>query len=133
MEEKYPYTYKREKQRFSIRKTKAWGACSVFLGTSILFLSAGTVARADTMADARTRVQVVEQKTTVKTESTDSAESPANSTSSIVSSPSTDSEAEATTSIQNKSTANCKNKLNTYHNIWQILTIYAGKCGQVRC
>ncbi|MCD5441185.1 hypothetical protein LOB78_09525, partial [Lactobacillus delbrueckii subsp. lactis] len=29
--------------------------------------------------------------------------------------------------------ANCKNKLNTYHNIWQILTIYAGKCGQVRC
>ncbi|GFP05668.1 hypothetical protein LMG22465_16810 [Lactobacillus helveticus] len=48
MEEKSPYTYKREKQRFSIRKTKAWGACSVFLGTSILFLSAGTVARADT-------------------------------------------------------------------------------------
>ncbi|MCD5436422.1 LPXTG cell wall anchor domain-containing protein [Lactobacillus delbrueckii subsp. lactis] len=110
MEEKYPYTYKREKQRFSIRKTKAWGACSVFLGTSILFLSAGTVARADTMADASTRVQVVEQKTTVKTESTDSAESPANSTSSTVSSPSTDSEAEATTSIQNKSTAtNTKN------------------------
>ncbi|WP_260262300.1 ATP-binding protein, partial [Lactobacillus delbrueckii] len=32
-----------------------------------------------------------------------------------------------------KSFANCKNKLNTYHNIWQILTIYAGKCGQVRC
>jgi LPXTG-motif cell wall-anchored protein len=105
MEEKSPYTYKREKQRFSIRKTKAWGACSVFLGTSILFLSAGTVARADTMADASTRVQVVEQKTTVKTESTDSAESPANSTSSTVSSPSTDSEAEATTSNQNKSTA----------------------------
>ncbi|WP_270238028.1 YSIRK-type signal peptide-containing protein, partial [Lactobacillus delbrueckii] len=71
MEEKSPYTYKREKQRFSIRKTKAWGACSVFLGTSILFLSAGTVARADTTADASTRVQVVEQKTTVKTESTD--------------------------------------------------------------
>ncbi|RXS41118.1 mucin-binding protein [Lactobacillus delbrueckii] len=110
MEEKSPYTYKREKQRFSIRKTKAWGACSVFLGTSILFLSAGTVVRADTMADASTRVQVVEQKTTVKTESTDSAESPANSTSSTVSSPSTDSEAEATTSIQNKSTAtNTKN------------------------
>ncbi|MCT4392152.1 YSIRK-type signal peptide-containing protein, partial [Lactobacillus delbrueckii] len=98
MEEKSQYTYKREKQRFSIRKTKAWGACSVFLGTSILFLSAGTVARADTTADASTRVQVVEQKTTVKTESTDSAES------------STDSEAEATTSIQNKSTAtNTKN------------------------
>ena len=105
MEEKSPYTYKREKQRFSIRKTKAWGACSVFLGTSILFLSAGTVARADTMADASTRAQVVEQKTTVNTESTDSAESPANSTSSTVSSPSTDSEAEATTSNQNKSTA----------------------------
>lgn len=32
-----------------------------------------------------------------------------------------------------KQVANCKNKLNTYHNIWQILTIYAGKCGQVRC
>ena len=63
MEEKFPYTYKREKQRFSIRKTKAWGACSVFLGTSILFLSAGTVARADTTADASTRAQVVEQKT----------------------------------------------------------------------
>ncbi|UNL39425.1 YSIRK-type signal peptide-containing protein, partial [Lactobacillus delbrueckii] len=105
MEEKSPYTYKREKQRFSIRKTKAWGACSVFLGTSILFLSAGTVARADTMADASTRAQVVEQKTTVNTESTDPAESPANSTSSTVSSPSTDSEAEATTSNQNKSTA----------------------------
>ena len=65
MKEKFPYTYKREKQRFSIRKTKAWGACSVFLGTSILFLSAGTVARADTTADASTRAQVVvEQKTT---------------------------------------------------------------------
>ncbi|MFV4916810.1 lectin-like domain-containing protein, partial [Lactobacillus delbrueckii] len=60
MEEKSPYTYKREKQRFSIRKTKAWGACSVFLGTSILFLSAGTVARADTTADTSTRTQVVE-------------------------------------------------------------------------
>ena len=106
MEEKFPYTYKREKQRFSIRKTKAWGACSVFLGTSILFLSAGTVARADTTADASTRAQVVvEQKTTVNTESTGSAESSANSTSSTVSSPSTDSEAEATTPNQNKSTA----------------------------
>ena len=60
MEEKSQYTYKREKQRFSIRKTKAWGACSVFLGTSILFLSAGTVARADTTADTSTRTQVVE-------------------------------------------------------------------------
>ena len=59
MEEKSPYTYKREKQRFSIRKTKAWGACSVFLGTSILFLSAGTVARADTTADTSIRTQVV--------------------------------------------------------------------------
>ena len=105
MKEKFPYTYKREKQRFSIRKTKAWGACSVFLGTSILFLSAGTVARADTTADASTRAQVVEQKTTVNTESTGSAESSANSTSSTVSSPSTDSEAEATTPNQNKSTA----------------------------
>ncbi|MDM8277423.1 MucBP domain-containing protein, partial [Lactobacillus gallinarum] len=105
MEEKFPYTYKREKQRFSIRKTKAWGACSVFLGTSILFLSAGTVARADTTADASTRAQVVEQKTTVNTGSTGSAESSANSTSSTVSSPSTDSEAEATTPNQNKSTA----------------------------
>ncbi|MDA3768711.1 MucBP domain-containing protein, partial [Lactobacillus delbrueckii] len=105
MEEKSLYTYKREKQRFSIRKTKAWGACSVFLGTSILFLSAGTVARADTTADASTSAQVVEQKTTVNTKSTDSAESSANSTSSTVSSPSTDSEAEATTSNQNKSTA----------------------------
>ncbi|WP_157660274.1 YSIRK-type signal peptide-containing protein [Lactobacillus delbrueckii] len=85
MEEKTPYTYKREKQRFSIRKTKAWGACSVFLGTSILFLSAGTVARADTTADASTSAQVVKQKTTVNTESTDSAE--------------------ATTPNQNKSTA----------------------------
>ncbi|MGN8748287.1 lectin-like domain-containing protein, partial [Lactobacillus amylovorus] len=105
MKEKFPYTYKREKQRFSIRKTKAWGACSVFLGTSILFLSAGTVARADTTADASTRAQVVEQKTTVNTERTGSAESSANSTSSTVSSPSTDSEAEATTPNQNKSTA----------------------------
>ena len=97
MEEKSPYTYKREKQRFSIRKTKAWGACSVFLGISILFLSAGTVARADTTADASTS----EQKTTVNTESS------ANSTSSTVSSPFTDREAEATTSTsnQNKSTA----------------------------
>ncbi len=78
MEEKSPYTYKREKQRFSIRKTKAWGACSVFLGTSILFLSAGTVARADTRADASTSAQVV-KKATVNTESTGSAESSANS------------------------------------------------------
>ncbi|MCT2878252.1 MSCRAMM family adhesin SdrC, partial [Lactobacillus delbrueckii] len=54
MEEKFPYTYKREKQRFSIRKTKAWGACSVFLGTSILFLSAGTVARAATAVKTET-------------------------------------------------------------------------------
>ncbi|MCD5538072.1 mucin-binding protein [Lactobacillus delbrueckii] len=66
MEEKSPYTYKREKQRFSIRKTKAWGACSVFLGTSILFLSAGTVARADTTVGARTsRPQVVGKQQTV--------------------------------------------------------------------
>ena len=65
-EEKSPYTYKREKQRFSIRKTKAWGACSVFLGTSILFLSAGTVARADTTVGARTsRPQVVGKQQTV--------------------------------------------------------------------
>ncbi|MCD5528231.1 hypothetical protein, partial [Lactobacillus delbrueckii] len=35
--------------------------------------------------------------------------------------------------LKEKIFANCKNKLNTYHNIWQILTIYAGKCGQVRC
>ena len=70
-----------------------------------MFLSAGTVARADTTADASTRAQVVEQKTTVNTERTGSAESSANSTSSTVSSPSTDSEAEATTPNQNKSTA----------------------------
>ncbi|MFV4953688.1 YSIRK-type signal peptide-containing protein, partial [Lactobacillus delbrueckii subsp. allosunkii] len=105
MEEKSPYTYKREKRRFSIRKTKAWGACSVFLGTSILFLSAGTVARADTTADASTSGQVVKQKTIVNTESTDSAESSANSKSSTVSSPSTGREAEATTPNQTKSTA----------------------------
>ncbi|MCD5487120.1 hypothetical protein LOB65_08870, partial [Lactobacillus delbrueckii subsp. lactis] len=37
------------------------------------------------------------------------------------------------TDKKNNIYANCKNKLNTYHNIWQILTIYAGKCGQVRC
>ena len=35
--------------------------------------------------------------------------------------------------VHDLSFANCKNKLNTYHKIWQILTIYAGKCGQVRC
>ena len=38
-----------------------------------------------------------------------------------------------TDNVDPNSDANCKNKLNTYHNIWQILTIYAGKCGQVRC
>ena len=67
---------RREKQRFSIRKTKAWGACSVFLGTSILFLSAGTVARADTTAVAESKTQVVETNTSSRTN--DSSQNTAN-------------------------------------------------------
>lgn len=73
MEEKFPYTYKREKQRFSIRKIKAWGACSVFLGTSILFLSAGTVARADTTADATVNTGSASKNPTVPVTSTDNS------------------------------------------------------------
>lgn len=38
---------KKERQRFTIRKTKAWGACSVLLGLSILFVLSPVSVKAD--------------------------------------------------------------------------------------
>ncbi|MCY7191309.1 MucBP domain-containing protein [Streptococcus gallolyticus] len=38
---------KKERQRFTIRKTKAWGACSVLLGLSILFILSPVSVKAD--------------------------------------------------------------------------------------
>ena len=42
-----------ERQRFTIRKTRAWGACSVFLGSSIFFLGGGVASAQEVSPSAQ--------------------------------------------------------------------------------
>ena len=57
-----------ERQRFTIRKTRAWGACSVFLGSSIFFLGGGVASAQEVSPSAQDQAAQVAEAARVSDE-----------------------------------------------------------------
>ena len=71
---------KKERQRFTIRKTKAWGACSVLLGLSILFVLSPVSVKADDATNSvlENTTVVEDPNETLSVDTDDSSTTPEN-------------------------------------------------------